>query len=340
MEVTYINKQKFIAELDKLLAFMYEEDREAAIAMYCDMFNEATDEEALIKQLVSPTRQAVIVARAYNAKERSIALGVRTAAAENNTEPENARSGELPDYAKVICRIREEVLEKQRQLAEEAQLENQEPVTESIPPEETEQLEDVSSEDVPEQEPVEPEGPETEELPESDKAEPAQEVSEPREDAGEQEGNSEENTDNAVEKIIDKALAEDEAADSNEMSEQLTEPTEYVRKPRVFLMILYIIAAIPVGLVGIVVMLIPALIFLALAAAAVGLGVFAVSCAFGGLSIFADIMIVVGAALVLFAIGLLFLWTFIWFIGGAMAGFVRGIVHLGGKWCYKEVAAE
>lgn len=305
MEVTYINKQKFIAELDKLLAFMYEEDREAAIAMYCDMFNEATDEEALIKQLVSPTRQAVIVARAYNAKERSIALGVRTAAAENNTEPENARSGELPDYAKVICRIREEVLEKQRQLAEEAQLENQEPVTESIPPEETEQLENVSSEDVPEQE-----------------------------------GNSEENTDNAVEKIIDKALAEDEAADSNEMSEQLTEPTEYVRKPRVFLMILYIIAAIPVGLVGIVVMIIPALIFLALAAAAVGLGVFAMSCAFGGLSIFADIMIVVGAALVLFAIGLLFLWTFIWFIGGAMAGFVRGIVHLGGKWCYKEVAAE
>lgn len=34
MEVTHINKQKFLAELGKLLTFMYDEDRQTALAMY------------------------------------------------------------------------------------------------------------------------------------------------------------------------------------------------------------------------------------------------------------------------------------------------------------------
>ena len=64
--MTSINKQKFLAELGKLLTFMYEEDRQRAIELYSRMFEEADDERALLQSLVSPTRQAVIVARAYN----------------------------------------------------------------------------------------------------------------------------------------------------------------------------------------------------------------------------------------------------------------------------------
>ena len=43
--------------------------------------------------------------------------------------------------------------------------------------------------------------------------------------------------------------------------------------------------------------------------------------------------------LLLLALGLLALWIAVWLVGGAMVGLVRGLIHLGGKWCYKEVEA-
>ena len=57
--MTDINKQKFLAELGKLLTFMYEEDRQSALAMYAKLFDNARDEQSLLQFLVSPTRQAV-----------------------------------------------------------------------------------------------------------------------------------------------------------------------------------------------------------------------------------------------------------------------------------------
>ena len=38
------------------------------------------------------------------------------------------------------------------------------------------------------------------------------------------------------------------------------------------------------------------------------------------------------------ALAILFLWTSIWFLFGAIPGIVRGIIELGREWCYKEVA--
>ena len=58
-----------------------------------------------------------------------------------------------------------------------------------------------------------------------------------------------------------------------------------------------------------------------------------------GFSVFADILLVFGLALAAAAIGLLLLWTFIWFLAGAIPGVIRGIVGLGRKLCYKEVSA-
>ena len=43
--------------------------------------------------------------------------------------------------------------------------------------------------------------------------------------------------------------------------------------------------------------------------------------------------------LILLALGLLLLWLFVWLIGGAIVGLIHGAISLGGKWCYKEVAA-
>ena len=64
--MTDINKQKFLTELGKLLTFMYEEDRQLALSIYDEVFEQAEDEQAVLSALVSPTRQAVIIARAYN----------------------------------------------------------------------------------------------------------------------------------------------------------------------------------------------------------------------------------------------------------------------------------
>ena len=73
--MTPINRQKFLAELSKLLTFMYEEDRLYAMEMYERMFDIAEDDEqSLIQHLMSPTRQAVVIARAYNAKERKLSV--------------------------------------------------------------------------------------------------------------------------------------------------------------------------------------------------------------------------------------------------------------------------
>ena len=49
---------------------MVEEDRQTALSMYSRLFDNAQDEEQLMDLLVSPTRQAVVIARTYDARER------------------------------------------------------------------------------------------------------------------------------------------------------------------------------------------------------------------------------------------------------------------------------
>ena len=112
------------------------------------------------------------------------------------------------------------------------------------------------------------------------------------------------------------------------------------RKAKVFLLILYILCAIPLGILGIAALLVPTLLSLALAISFVSAGVLVLTAAFGGFAIFADLMVILGLAIVLLALGLLFTWLFIWFIGGAIVGLIRGLCHLGGKWCYKEVSVQ
>ena len=48
---------------------MVEEDRQTALAMYNRLFDDAEDEQLLLNLLESPTRQAVLIARAYDRSE-------------------------------------------------------------------------------------------------------------------------------------------------------------------------------------------------------------------------------------------------------------------------------
>ena len=62
-----IDRQKYIAELNKLLGFMSAWDRKAALRRFERMFDRAEDEEALIESLGTPTKVAVELARDYEA---------------------------------------------------------------------------------------------------------------------------------------------------------------------------------------------------------------------------------------------------------------------------------
>ena len=306
--MTSINKQKFLAELGKLLTFMYEEDRQRAMSLYSRMFEEAGDEHALIQALISPTRQAVVVARAYNSNLGRLSLSASTKAA-----PEDRDENGVPDYVQAIEAVREQAwadlnlpaeaeetkeAPAEAEEAEEAPAEAEE--TEEAPAE-AEETEEAPAEAEPEKN--KPEGIEFFTLPEEGKETPESDT-----------------------------LLDENAFNVN--SDALRKPR---RKAKPFALFLYILLAIPLTICAIAVLLVPALLFLALSVAAIICGVVLVSTAFKGFAVFADIMVVLGVSMVLFALGLLFLWTAIWFVGGAIVGVVHGVAALCEKWCYKEV---
>jgi len=113
-----------------------------------------------------------------------------------------------------------------------------------------------------------------------------------------------------------------------------------LRKPRVPLLILYILFAVPLTLAGIVILLLPTVVSLAAGVLLGATGVLGFLSVFSSFSLLCDMLVAAGASMALVALGLLFLWLFIWLIAGAIAGLVRAAVDLGGKWCYKEVPAE
>lgn len=387
-----INRQKFLAELGRLLTFMYEEDRQTALAMYNRMFDEAEDEQALIQYLVSPTRQAVVLARAYNAKERKLQVH-----SQSRDEYEQV-SDEIPDFVLAINKLQEEasalkittqqVSEDQISLFddsdagtvpapaaqvytepaadeekagtqdadEEAAVQKETPpLFADEPAEETEQDEMSNSvnrladavdafladftisndELIPKDKPV---GEEKDAEPEKTKPAAAEETVEVS--AGEAVIEQPEATETRKHVQTEPEETEAEAVKNAEEAEDYTEDAGTVRKPIVPLLILYIIIAIPLGLIGILLLLLLAFMSLSLAVTAGFFGIYGFAATFTGFAVLADILVVAGASLILLSLALLFLWLFVWFIGGGIVGLIRGLCALGGSWCYKEVAVQ
>lgn len=344
---------------------MYEEDRQTALAMYNQLFDEVDDEQGLLQLLVSPTRQAVVIARSYNAKERKLQVH-----AQSREESETADDGDAPEFIGVIEGILEEALSRQA------------PKTAEVSADQFSMFEDDFFAPTPEapsaEAEVQPEAPAAEaavEAPaEASPAEAAETEAEAAEAAEAEAPAPAAPVDEVDAFIADFSIPADqqefapeageqtapaEAAEAAESAEGDSAPIEIeeedveeyddgyydedyepVRKPRVFLLILYILLAVPVGLLGILLLIVPTLLFLVLAGLIIAGGVMAVTSAFGsGIAVFADIMVIIGMAFILLALGLLALWIAVWLVGGAMVGLVRGLIHLGGKWCYKEVEA-
>jgi hypothetical protein len=456
MEVKVINKQKFLAELGRLLTFMYEEDRQTALAMYSEMFDDAVEEQSLLQFLVSPTRQAVVLARSYDAQERK--LQVHTQSREGNYD----YNGQVPQFVLTIDDLRQKAAaaglfapaeeapaqdENQFSLFDEAAQSSEaaqpqppvyaapaaEPVVEEAPA--AEPVVEEAAEDAAEQpsgnvdefadavnafledlqkrrsaEPVddddsdlvlpvrvtvkkaEAESPmelslDNDDVPADSAVEasdaPVDSETESPSPAVEEADSAEEDTvgleltdsplDLSEEKEAHKVFVKDlhkhpkAEAESAELSEPVPDTVTVKpvaknvskkgdgldsidsdslgdaakpRKANVPLLILFIILAIIPTLIGVALLLIPTALCLGLAVAFVSGGVLVLTAAFGGFAIFADLMIVLGLAIILLAFGLLFTWMFIWFIGGAIVGFIRWVCHLGGKLCFKEVAAQ
>ena len=348
-EVNDIIKQKFLAELGKLLTFMYEEDRQTALAMYSKMFDDARDERDLVHFLISPARQAVVIARTYNARMRKLQVESQS------REQDGAEAEAAPDFVLAIDQLyrqyfpaegeNSQVLEDQYSLFEEPEQPVQEDAGRRYPEYELRPVQAVTQEETVQAV--------AETVQEMETAAPA--VS----------------TEEAVEEVFDTARAEssvqqsdvdsflEEYSNSAVLSPEGDAPEtevpaypdeeddalypddepETVRKPRVFLLILFVLLAVPITLAGVVLLLIPTLLFLALAAACIVAGAAVLVAAFSGFQILADFLLLFGAAVVLLALGLLSLWLFVWFIGGAIAGLISGVISLGQSWCYKEVAA-
>lgn len=353
---------------------MYEEDRQTALAMYNQLFDEVDDEQGLLQLLVSPTRQAVVIARSYNAKERKLQVH-----AQSREESDTASDGAAPEFMGVIESIREEALSRQAPKTAEvsadqfsmfeddffaptpetpaapAEAEPEAPAEEAAAPVAEAPAVEVEAEAEAPAETAEPAADEPvdevdafiadfaipadrqEFAPDAGEQTAPAEPAEPAQPEAAEAAESDED-DSAPIAIEEENVEEyDDEYDDEYYDDEEYEP---VRKPRVFLLILYILLAVPVGLLGILLLIVPTLLFLVLAGLIITGGVMAVTSAFSsGIAVFADIMVIIGMAFILLALGLLALWIAVWLVGGVMVGLVRGLIHLGGKWCYKEVEA-
>ncbi len=362
-EVTDINKQKFLPELGRLLTFMVEEDRQTALAMYSRLFDDAEDEQLLQNLLESPTRQAVVIARAYDAKERKKQL-------ESPTHGEE----QTPGFVLAIDRLYQQVAPRHLEMAEPEEEPAEEPAPvvnqfslfedDAHPIDDSEYVPfQIEADTVPiaesvEELPVEPElnVPEEEAAEEEEEqpaSEPLREEEKPLPEEEEPRDLTEAVFGEAPTPAQEQSRQEEPAEEPTEPIQEhlpVTEPAppapaeldlDYIpetkRKAKVFLLILYVLLAVPVTLAGIILLLIPTVLVLAVSLLVIGGGSAVLIAAFSGFPKLADILIVVGTAVIVLALGLLLLWLFVWFIGGAIGGLIRNVIELGRKWCYEEV---
>lgn len=418
-EVSFITRQQFMTELSKLLTFMYDEDRQRALKMYERMFDIAEDDQGLIQHLMSPTRQAVVIARAYDAKERKLSVSAQK-------KGDGAEDGDdIPPFVLAINRIFDELFPEED--PEQGQAEDQvsffdlgvDPgkpeVKKPVVPKaevllsDTQNFQIILPSDRPEE--GEAQSPETEDenpaergeeetggetpnaLSAEERAEAAadwagrpsgpdrkvpilsftfdeEEPEQPAADSEEagQTADALEETAEPAEAAEESAPAQDEAPEEEKkdlvqtvqelfpeektetVAGQTEEPAEESPRKRrrtvpmervtdVPRLILFVIAAIPVTLLLLALLLIPTLLSLSVAIGMIALGVTLILAAFSGFAVLADVLMLFGASLIALALGLVFLWITIWLIGGVMVSLVRSVIELGRKWCSKEVPA-
>ena len=337
-----------MAELNKLLTFMFKEDRAEIIQHYNELLDNAEDESALLEEFGSPTKLAVSISRSYNRDERKLAVtadskedapekpAAEAKAPEKPQAPEAPKAPQKPSEPEVYTGTYADIVEefrRQRALEEGVEykpiffdeseptpVEEPAPVEEPTPVEEPAPAEESAPTE--ELEPVEESAPVEEPVPTEEPA-PTEESAPTEEPAPAEEPN-------------DGTFEEYGLSDAEEAAEE----RRTQRKTNVPLLILYLIIAIPLGIVGVALVIAIGAVVIAAAAAAAFCGVKLFVFAFSGLTVFADIFITAGAALVCCAVALLLLWFGVWGIASGVSGVIVGLKALGRKLCVKEVAVD
>ncbi len=225
-----MNRQRYMAELSKLLTFMFKEDKEDILAHYNKMLDEAEDEQALLESFGSPTRLAVTISRSYKRTERKLAVEADSKA----DKPDEGETGVEPEHIFVKPVKKETAAEKtpaapapglsyadiieeiRREKAEEEGVE----YTPMFFNEPEKAPEEPESEEAPEEAEKVPEEPEAEESEEADieveivetpaeESEP--EEAEPEEEAPEADGEAEEAAEDEAEETTEEKTEEPEA---------------------------------------------------------------------------------------------------------------------------------
>lgn len=368
-----------MAELSKLLAFMFKEDKEDILAQYNKMLDEAEDEQAMLESFGSPTKLAVTISRTYNREERKLAVSsdAKDGAAAAHTEavvapapadpkaPQAKAEVKAPEagmsYADIIEEIRREKAEAEgieykpiffnepepapiAPEAEEPVEKSEEPAEEQVEAEaeEAEEAEDTEEEtEEPASAEEEAEAEEAEEAPEQpEEAQETADAAEPEaEDQPEEEPAGSEEAEETEEPEEEELSTEDDLILAQLESEPVPVP-ETQYKTNVALLILYLIFAIPIGVALLAADIIAALVIMIVVIAAIKLAVQFIAFAFSSLAIFADIMLCSGAVLIALAAALLLIWLVVLLLLCGLKGIVHGALTLGRRMCVKEVTVN
>ena len=348
--MTVIDRQKYVAELGKLLSGMAPQDREAVLRGVNARFDEEGDDAAVIASLGSPTFAAVSVLRGYTPPEEGASDSVPM------PEPRRARPEPKPVAPEPIEPEPEEPAapeeaEPEEPEAESAEADEPSPVEPVPEAESTEPAEPAPEPEAPPAEPetgpepepeqpeipAEPAEPETAEAPAEaeapeDAVGPAEEPEEP--DEREESGTEAEGPGEPAEP--DEAEEPEEAEESPDLPPFWGGPPELPKPPKakVGLLILYIILGVAVGLPLTVLFACVALGIFGCGGALIAAAALLVSFCFLGMGVVADILLLAGAALVLAALGLLLLFFAVRFFIRCVVGFVNLILRKGREWCY------
>lgn len=348
--MTVIDRQKYVAELGKLLSGMAPQDREAVLRGVNARFDEEGDDAAVIASLGSPTFAAVSVLRGYTPPEEGASDSVPM------PEPRRARPEPKPVEPEPIEPEPEEPeapeeAEPEEPEAESAEADEPSPVEPVPEAESTEPAEPAPEPEAPPAEPetglepepeqpeipAEPAEPETAEEPAEaeapeDAVGPAEEPEEP--DEPEESGTEAEGPGEPA--GTGEAEEPEEAEENPDLPPFWGGPPELPKPPKakVGLLILYIILGVAVGLPLTVLFACVALGIFGCGGALIAAAALLVSFCFLGMGVVADILLLAGAALVLAALGLLLLFFAVWFFIRCVVGFVNLILRKGREWCY------
>lgn len=343
--MTVIDRQKYVAELGKLLSGMAPQDREAVLRGVNARFDEEGDDAAVIASLGSPTFAAVSVLRGYTPPEEGASDSVPM------PEPRRARPEPKPVEPEPEEPEAPEEAEPEEPEAESAEADEPSPVEPVPEAESTEPAEPAPEPEAPPAEPetgpepepeqpeipAEPAEPETAEEPAEaeapeDAVGPAEEPEEP--DEPEEPGTEAEGPGEPA--GTGEAEEPEEAEENPDLPPFWGGPPELPKPPKakVGLLILYIILGVAVGLPLTVLFACVALGIFGCGGALIAAAALLVSFCFLGMGVVADILLLAGAALVLAALGLLLLFFAVWFFIRCVVGFVNLILRKGREWCY------